>query len=565
MSATATLLQIAGFVALMLWGLHMIHSGVLRAFGGDLRHVLMQGLNSRWKAALAGLGITALLQSSTATGLMTQSFIASGLMTLATAIAVMLGANVGTTLIVQLLTFDVAAIAPVLVLVGLIAFKRGRATRVRDIGRVIIGLGLLLLALHLVLQALRPVENAQALRDLFTMLASDPLMNIVIAALLTWAAHSSVAIVLFVMTLASGGIIPVPAALALVLGANLGSVIPQYFAVRANVDAGRLILASFIVRGVGCVVAIPFLPRIADLIASVDPDIARQVADFHTLFNLALALLFLALLDPLARLCVRLLPSAQPAADPARPRYIDATMLRNPAIALSNAEREVLRMIDVVEAMLQDFLAAIEKDDRKRLSAIAAKDDIVDKLHRAIKMYLTRVGRENTLNEAEAKRCSDILAFAINLEHIGDILDKNLRDLAAKKIRNRLNFSSEGLAEIKDMHQGTLDNLKLATSVFMSGDATSARRLLNAKVRMRNLEATLTGNHLRRLREGRPESLETSALHIDIARDLKRITAHEVAVAYPILEAEGALRPSRLRDSEPAVPAIAGGAPSPAR
>jgi phosphate:Na+ symporter len=543
----------------------MIHSGILRAFGGDLRRILMRGLNSRWKAFLAGLGITALLQSSTATGLMTQGFVSSGLMTLGTAIAVMLGANVGTTLIVQVLTFNIAALAPVLVLVGLIAFKRGRATRVRDIGRVIIGLGLLLLALHLVLAALRPVENAQGLRDLFSMLASDPLMNIAIAALLTWAAHSSVAIVLFVMTLAASGIIPMPAALALVLGANLGSIIPQYFAVRGNADARRLILANLVVRGVGCVAAVPFLPWIATAIARLDPDTARQVADFHTLFNLVLSLAFLALLNPLAQLCTRLLPAPQPVADPAKPRYLDAAMLDNPAIALSNAEREVLRMIDVVEAMLHDFLAALENSDRKRLSAIAAKDDILDKLHGAIKMYLTRLGRENALSETDAKRGADIVGFAINLEHVGDILDKNLRELAAKKIKNRLSFSSEGFAEIKMMHQEALDNLKLATSVFLSGDATSARRLLGAKVRIRNLEATLTGNHLRRLREGRPESLETSTLHIDIARDLKRITAHEVAVAYPILEAQGALRPSRLRDSEPTPAAIPGEAPSPAR
>lgn len=552
MSATATLMQIAGYVALMLWGLHMIHSGIMRACGGDLRRFLARGLRNRWKAFMAGLGITALLQSSTATGLMATSFVASGVMALATAIAVMLGANLGTTLIVQLLTFNVAAAAPVLVLAGLVAFKRGRATRVRDLGRVLIGLGLLLLALHLVLDALRPVENAAALRDLFAQLSSDPLMNLVMAAALTWAAHSSVAIVLFVMSLASGGVVPEHAALALVLGANIGSVIPQFVAARGSVDARRLALSGLLVRGAGTLAVLPFLSGISDLLARVEPDTARRIADFHSLFNLVLAIVFLGLTVPLARLVTRMLPAAAGVVDPGQPRYIDPDMVSNPPIALANAEREVLRMLDVVEHMLADFIAAITDDDRKRLPAIAAQDDVLDRLHNAIKLHLTRMSSETALAETDARRCSDILAFTINVEHIGDILDKSLRELAAKKIKNRLAFSSEGLAEITAMYRGVVDNLKLATSVFMSGDAASARKLLDAKVGMRDLESQLTESHLARFRQGRPESIETSALHIDIARDLKRITAHLSAVAYPILEAEGVLRRSRLRDREPA-------------
>jgi phosphate:Na+ symporter len=553
MPATLVLLHLAGYVALLLWGMHMVHSGIVRAFGGSLRQMLAIGLKSRWKAFLAGVGITALLQSSTATALMSTSFIAAGFMTLVPALAVTLGANVGTTLIVQVLTFPVVAVAPLFVLGGLIAFNRGGKTRTRDLGRVGIGIGLILLALHLIIATIEPVEKAKALRELFAILSGDPVIDIAIAALLTWAAYSSVAVVLLVMTLAAQHIVAPAAAMALVLGANLGNIIPQYLAAGTNTSAKRLALGNLIVRASGCLLAIPLLPWITQAMGALEASPARQVADFHTLFNLALAVIFIGALGPLAQLCARLLPSAPPLDDPGKPQYIKAAALGTPAIALADAAREVLRMVDVVDSMLRMFLEALRNDDRKLLAGIAAMDDTLDRLHNAVKLHLTAISREDGLSEEDARRCSDILAFTINLEHIGDILDKSLREIAAKKIKQKLTFSQEGLQEIADMHQRLLDDLRLATSVFMLGDSKSARALLAEKDRMRDLEQSATENHLRRLREGRPQSIETSSLHIDIARDLKRIAAHIASVAYPILEQSGSLRRSRLIEEDDAV------------
>jgi phosphate:Na+ symporter len=546
MPATLILLHLAGFVALLLWGMHMVHTGIVRAFGGRLRQMLAIGLKSRWKAFLVGVGITAVLQSSTATALMSTSFIAAGFMTLVPALAVTLGANVGTTLIVQVLTFPVAALAPMFVLAGLIAFNKGGRTRTRDLGRVGIGIGLILLALHLIIITIEPVEKAQALRELFAMLSGDLVIDVALAAMLTWAAYSSIAVVLVIMTLAGQHIVTPVAAMALVLGANLGSIIPQYFAAGANPAARRLALGNLIVRGAGCLVAIPLLPWLAQGMGILESNPARQVANFHTFFNVALALFFIGLLDPLAQLCSRLLPTAPVVADPSKPQYIDRATVATPSIALADAAREVLRMVDIVESMLKMFLEALQNDDRKLLGKLASMDDTLDQLHNAVKLHLTAISREDGLSEIDAKRCSDILAFTINLEHIGDILDKSLREIAAKKIKQRLTFSDEGLEEIATMHQRLLDNLHLATSVFMLGDLQSARALLAAKDRMRDMEQVVTDNHLRRLREGRPQSIETSAMHIDIARDLKRIAAHIASVAYPILEQSGSLRRSRL-------------------
>jgi phosphate:Na+ symporter len=350
------------------------------------------------------------------------------------------------------------------------------------------------------------------------------------------------------MTLAAQQIVPPAAAMALVLGANLGNVIPQFLASGSSNDARRLALANLLVRGMGCAIAIPLLPWLTQLMANLETSPARQVADFHTLFNLTLAVLFIPLLDPLAQLCIELLPSTSLVNDPGKPQYIDPAVVGTPSVALADAAREVLRMVDLVENMLRTFFEALKNDDRKLLSRLAAMDDAIDTLHNAVKQHLTAISREDGLSEADARRCSDILAFTINLEHVGDILDKSLRDIAAKKIKNRLTFSPEGLQEIGDMHRHLLDNLHLATSVFMMGDLHAARTLLSEKDRMRDLEQAATANHFERLREGRTQSIETSSLHIDIARDLKRIAAHIASVAYPILEQSGALRRTRLLD-----------------
>ncbi len=546
MSGTMMLLHLGGYVALLLWGIHMVQTGITRAFGASLRRFMTLHLGSRWRAFASGLSITALMQSSTAAGMLTTSFVASGAISLVPALAVMLGANVGTTLIVQVMTFNIAAAAPIFVLIGVVAFKQARRTRARDLGRVAIGLGLIMLGLHFILETIKPVEHASAIRDVFAVLTQDPVLNIVTAAALTWAMYSSVAAVLLIMSLATAHIVTPEAALALVLGANLGNLVPQYMGTGNDVAARRLALGNLIMRGVACLIALPLLSAVAGLFAKLGVSSTAQVANFHTLYNVACAALFIGLLDPLARLCTKLLPDTAGAADPGKPKYLHAAGDRVPSVQLANAEREVLRMVDMVERMLQIFIDALRDDDRKLLAEIERMDDTVDSLHRSIKLFLTETSKQNHLDEADADRCADILAFTINLEHAGDILDKSLREIAAKKIKHKLSFSAEGFAEILEMHQRLLHDLRLSMSVFMTGDERAARTLLEEKVRIRDLERTATENHLRRLREGRMESIETSALHLDIIRDLKRIAAHLASAAYPVLDKSGMLLRSRV-------------------
>src|SRR5690349_15468347 len=293
------LLDLMGGVALLLWGLHMVHSGILRAFGADLRLLLARALNNRFTAFGAGLGLTALLQSSTATALITSSFTAEGLVSLVPALAIMLGANVGTTLIVQVLAFNIAAVAPVLFIIGLVAFRSGPRSRIKDLGRVAIGLGLMLLALHILLDTLAPAENAPGARIFMQAITGDPVLCIVIAAIVTWVVHSSVASVLLIMSLAYAHFVTPYAALALVLGANLGSAINPLVegARRDNPASYRLPLGNLINRLAGILVVAPFLGTISNHLPAWQPDLAKATALFHIAFNVATALLFIGVLD----------------------------------------------------------------------------------------------------------------------------------------------------------------------------------------------------------------------------------------------------------------------------
>ncbi len=545
MSATSVLIHLLGEIALLLWGINMVNSGVQRAFGSDLRWILGIGLRTRARAFLAGVGVTTVLQSSTATALMVASFTAGGAVDMVPALAVMLGANVGTTLIVQVLSFDITLIFPVLIFCGFIAYRRGSSSRVKDLGRVTIGLGLMLLSLHLLSETIHPIESSDVLKSLLAAIAPDPLILVLLAAAFAWIAHSSVAAMLFIMSLAGAGVIDSHAALAMVLGANLGSALnPVLEGTGGDPDKLRVPFGNLAMRVVGCAVALPLINPLLAYMTMLEPSPARVAANFHTLFNIVLAAIFILPLPWIARLLLKVFPEKLRASDPGMPQYLDKDALDTPSVALSNAAREVLRMADTVETMLRSSQDLFREDDISRVDAVSRTDDVVDRLYSAIRRYLSSINHE-ALSEAEAKRLSDILAFAINLEHVGDIIDKNLMELAAKRIRNHLRLPKDSLEDITNMHAKLLEHLQLAASVLMFQDLGSARRLVSEKERFRDLERDITRKHLDQLRSGKAAG-DASALQLDIVRDLKRIEAHIAATGHSLLEQSGDLKPSRL-------------------
>jgi phosphate:Na+ symporter len=549
MSGTLILLQLGGYVGLLLWGTHMVATGVERGFGAELRQWLgrrlsQPGSGTRLRAMMIGLVVTAVLQSSTATGLMATSFAARGAIDLGPALAVMLGANLGSTLITQVLAFDIAAVAPLLVLIGVVVFRSSGDGRAKNLGRVGIGLGLMLIALGALGRTLTPVETAPALRTVLEALTGEPLLAVLIAGALTWACHSSVAVVLLIASLAASGVIGPAASLALVVGANLGGTLPPLFEAGSGA-ARRLPLGNLMVRGAGCIVVLPLLAMIAGLLAHFESAPARLIVNFHTAFNLALAVLFLPFTDRLAALLIRFLPDPPRPADPGKPIHLEPAALDSASVALANVERETLRMADMFEGMLRGAIEVFRSGDRHRAADISRTERIMDRLGAAIRRYLADIGNEQPLDdEDEGARGQEILSAVINLEHAADIIANNLLEFAARRAKRGVGFAPQELDAIAAMHAELVESLRLGLTVFLRGDAAlaGARRLVAQKRLMRRMEAEAADRNVRSLQgaaTGADAALAAgvdSGIFLRIVRDLRRVHSHIAALAYPVLE-----------------------------
>jgi phosphate:Na+ symporter len=527
-------------VALLLWGMRMVRTGVTRAFGSSLRHAIGLSVSNRFKAFFIGIGVTGILQSSTATGLIIASFAGRGLMETAPALAVMLGADVGTTLVAQILSFDISWLAPTVILIGVVAHFGSNKTLNKQLGRTGIGLGIMLLALGLIVQTSTPMRDSSVLQEVFASLGDERMLAVLLIALLTWMAHSSLAVVLLVMSLTAGGVVSLSLGFVLVVGANLGGAMPPVMANWAKgPDARRVPLGNAFFKAMGCLILLPLIDIIAPYMAMIEQDSARQIVNFHTLFNLSIAVIFIFTTDIVAKVADEALPAAPLSEDPGTPRYLDRAYIDQPSVALASAARETVRMGDIVESMLRDSMKALQNDDQQLTKSVIKMDNAVDKLHEAIKLYVTEASRE-LLDDEDSRRATNILTFTTDLEHIGDIVE-NLMEITAKKIKKNMQFSPDGFAEILAIHLKVADNLKLALGAFISDDVKLAHQLLAEKGVVKAMERAGAEKHMDRLREGRLESIETSALHMDILRDLKRIHSHIVAISYPVLENAGEL------------------------
>jgi phosphate:Na+ symporter len=555
------LLNLLAAIALLVWGTHLVRAGILRVFGADLRNVIARSVSNRWKAAGAGLGVTALVQSSTATALIVSSFVGQSLVALPLALAVMLGADVGSSLMTVVFSFDLSWLSPLFIFVGVVLFISRQSTTVGRVGRVLIGLGLMLLALRLVTQSTEVMTQSEWVKSLLASIASDLLLEITVGAVLAVLAYSSLAMVLLTATLAAAGLVPMDSALGLVLGANLGSgLLAVLTTAKSSVEVRQVPLGNLIFKAIGVLALAPLSGLWLRYARPYIGDPATVVVLFHLSFNLIVAFAFIGFTQTVARWVSQWLPKPDKTLVAGRPHHLDPSALATPSLAISCAAREALHQADVVETMLTGMLTVIKTDDLRLAEELRALDDDVDELYSAIKYYLTKISRE-ALGEEESRRWTDIISFTINMEQIGDIIERVLIDIEDKKIKKSRSFSDAGIAEICELHQRLIDNLRLGMSVFLNGSVRDAQKLLEQKARFRDLEREYASAHLTRLTGNSLQSMETSSLHLDLISDLKRINSHICSIAYPILDSAGALAPNRLRqqplvEGPPSVPSV---------
>ncbi|SQI38979.1 sodium-dependent inorganic phosphate (Pi) transporter [Leminorella richardii] len=532
-----TLLHLLSSVALLVWGTHIVRTGVMRIFGANLRRIIGASVSKKSNAFVAGLGVTALVQSSNATALLVISFVAQGLIGLSPALTILLGADVGTALMARVLTFDLSWLSPLLILFGVIAFLSQKKTRVGQVGRAVIGLGLILLALQLIVVSAKPMTEASAVREVFSSLAGDAILALLIGAVFAMLTYSSLAAVLLTATLAATGLVPLNIALCLVIGSNLGSGALAVISSRGQgTIARRLVLGSMLFKVIGCLMVIPWVTMLAQWLKPYEFPAADVVIYFHVIYNLTRCLLMLPLVQPVSRLMERLVPEEPIVEAQLTPRYLDSASLDTPSLALANAVRETLRLGDVVGQMLDGFYQVLQGNAQHKREVSHLKDQS-DMLYEAIKLYLARLPQES-LSDSDSRRWAEIIGTSVNLEQAGEIIDRMAAEVSSKSLNARRFFSQKGIEDLTTLHGRLVKNLDLAMSVFLSGEVDNARRLRRAKHRFRLLNQRYSLAHVERLHQNNLQSMETSSLHMGLLADMKRLNSLFCAVAYYVLEVQ---------------------------
>jgi len=544
MESTVVIINLFGAVALLLFGLAQVRDGATLAFGARLRTGLASGTRGSLRSFSSGFIATIVLQSSTATALMIASFVERDLVAPAMAQIVLLGANVGTAVTAWIVSTGIEWLSPLIILAGIVLYRRS-PTAQKGMGNALIGVGLMLLSLHLLSLATDPIRHSPALAAFIGLLDNAWVVAMILAAVLAALSSSSLAVVVLIMSIAATGALSPGLTVALVLGANLGGAVPPVLStLSAPATTRRVTYGNLIVRAAGCLIALPLAGYLGTFLQDLPFSPAKMPVDVHLAFNVILAAIAWPLSPVLSRMMTRLVPDDPKGDDGAK--FLDPRALETPVVALANATREVLGIGDLIEKMLIQCQKSFVQNDLAPLRDVASLEKKVDRLQQDVKIYLSRLGRAR-IDEANDRRSIVIIEYAINLEHIGDIIEKGLNEQIAKKISKGQTFSEDGFQELKGLFDMTIDNLRIAQTILVTRDEALARQLMEVKVSVRRLEKQSSVRHLERLRDGRADSLQSSSLHLDMLRDLKRINAHIVSVAHPILDESGLLIESRLR------------------
>ena len=548
---TLVIVNLLGGIALLLWGVRMVRTGVMRAWGDSLKHFIEVRLGNRPSAFVAGASATAILGSGTATTLIVAGLAASGAIGTSLGLAVLLGADVGSAIVSALFasgsSFALWA-SPILIFAGYVTFSLSREFRPHNIGRIMIGLGLMLMSLKLISSATMPLRDASLFHDVLAAIGHEPLLAFLTGALMAWGFHSTLAVILLIASFVANGSLELGGALAFILGLNLGGGLPAITSTLTLPPSGRrLPVANLMCRGIASIIGIALLARFVPYFQRIPFDATSVALVFHAGFNIFVGLVFLPLTKLIEKQVIKIVPDEKMDADQlAAPRYLDMQSLTSPSIALSNALLETVRMSEVLNRMFDTALTALRQKSTETLKLLRPLDERLNTFQNAIQSYLVDL-TQTQLTSQEARRALEVTLYVSNLEHAGDIIHLNLSDRIKAKAKENIDFSTEEQAAFDNLCLIIHDNIRLATGVLSSGDIEGAKRLIAQKDAFRKLENTVLDQHFKSGKTAKKGALRRSALYVDMIRDLHRINSHIVSAGYPIVDAAGLLRGSRLR------------------
>lgn len=547
---TAVIVNLLGGVALLLWGVRMVRTGVMRTWGERLKYFIEHRLGSRLSAFIAGALATLIVGSGTATSLIVTNIAATGALPVALGLAVLLGADVGSAGLSAVVASGSSLAlwtSPIFIFAGYLLFNWSREFKPHNIGRILIGLGLMLLSLRLVSQATVPLNEASLFHDVLAAVGHEPLLAFIVGAILAWAFHSTLAAILLIASLLSNGSLGFEGAFGFILGINCGGSLPALTgSLGLPALARRLPVSNFMCRAALSIVILTLANSIVPHFSSLPVGAMNLTLGFHFLFNLIVAVVFLPLTSVMGMIVKRVLPDEDSLEDSLdRPRYLEATALAQPAIALTNATMETARMSEVLDRMFKTALKAMATGSTETLKLLRAQDEKLNAYQSAVQNYVSEISQDE-LTPEQSRRALEITLYVSNLEHAGDVIHLNLSDRIKAKLKENAMFTLEEQASLDNLCLIIHDNIRLATAVLGSGDVEGAKRLIAQKDAFRLLENKVIDDHFKRGSTNKKAALRRSALFIDIIRDLHRINSHIVSAGYPIVDAAGLLRTSRL-------------------
>ena len=541
------IISIAGAATLLIWAVRLVRTGVERGCAAHMRIWLQHSAKNRLFATATGTGAALLLQSSTAVAVLASNFVSKGGLATATGFAILLGADVGSALVTQLLIFRQPILIPLLLLIGVIVFLRGEGSGSRQIGRIMIGLALIFVSLEMIRDATEPMVSDPATQVVMAYFARDLLTAFVIGAAFAWTVHSSVAAVLLFVTLSGQDILPITAAAAMVLGANLGGALIAFvLTYKAPVVARRMVMANLVLRGGGALIAILVITKIPDLMGLLGNSPAQQSINLHLAFNVALAIAALPFVGPITMaLSYFMAEKSGPSSALDAASALDPALLDRPQRAIDSAARELLGMGQKIEQMLIAVAPLYNQWNVTTASMIADQDTVIKQTHLDIKLYLARLGQKG-MHKDLSRRAQELASISSSLDSASDAITRIMMELAERLHTQNLQFSQQGQHEIRDFTDRVQSNVQLALNVMMNQNPAEARELVAAKDKVRKVEQKLQRSHIGRLREGLVESIETSNIHQETLRALKQVNNAFAMVGYPILHKSGDLLKSRL-------------------
>ena len=550
MAIIGFLFSLSGAVFLLLFGVRMVRTGIERSYGASFQR-FMTGQTSYARASMLGVGLAVLMQSSAAVALLTSGFAASGALAFPIAVAIVLGGDLGSALLIRVLSLDLAWLVPVLLTVGGYLFVKTEAKRWRQAGRVIMGLAFILISLQLLREAMDPIRDSDFLPSISNYLSKDMVTAFIFGGVLAFVMHSSVAAILMCVALVQIDVMPFSAGLSLVLGANLGSaLIPLWLTKDMNTAARRVPVANVLLRGTCAALALwPAQLGFATYFqAETNP--ADWLILFHITFNAALVIISLPLLGPLEQFLVWLVPSEHPEAgvDDTRlraPSALDPERITTSTQAQADLKKELLRMSETVELMFSPVLALYKSPKQPAIRKYRGLNRDLNGSLAQIRDFVAAIPTDD-FGKQDAKAIRALMEYALRLKTAGDVVALKIYKLADDIRGGDLAFSSEGWAELMDMHQAILANLKLASNVLISDDLESARILSLEKTEIKRVEFRSRKRHLKRLQNGNAESYKSSDVHLETLRAFREINGHIAAVAYPVLYQHGQLLETRL-------------------